>query len=248
MIVMQTNEKRTNNVLNGLRIPNHIGFILDGNRRWAEKHNIPRWMGHMKGGLPKTEDVLDWCLELGVPQVSMFVLSTENLDRPKKEVESILDAVYKGLEILEKKQSLLDKYEVNVKFVGELNRLPPKMLKIIGKIIQKTAKYQKKVLNIMIAYGSQFELTETFKKIAEKVLKTGVITITPKDIEQNLLVPAPIDLVVRTGGMSRLSGFMMWQAAYAEIYFTKTLWPDFTKQELIKAIKWFSEMQRNYGK
>lgn len=245
---MQSGKTGVNSSANSLIIPNHIGFILDGNRRWAEKHNIPRWMGHMKGGVPKTEDVLDWCLELGVPQVSMFVLSTENLDRPKKEVESILDAVYKGLEILEKKQSLLDKYEVHVKFVGELNRLPPKMLKIIGKIMQKTAKYQKKVLNVMIAYGSQFELTETFKKIAEKVLKTGAITITPKDIGQNLLVPTPVDLVIRTGGMNRLSGFMMWQAAYAEIYVTKTLWPDFTKQELIKAIKWFGKAQRNYGK
>jgi undecaprenyl diphosphate synthase len=205
-------------------------------------------MGHLKGGVPKGEDVLDWCLELGVPQISMWVLSTENLDRPKKEVEAILDAVYRGLEIMERKQSVLDKYEVNVKFVGDLSRLPPKMLKIIGKMMQKTAKYQKKVLNIMIAYGSHFELTETFKKIAEKILKTGMITITPKDIEKNLFVPTPVDLIIRTGGMNRMSGFMMWQAAYAEIYFTKTLWPDFTKKELIKAIKWFSKAQRNYGK
>ena len=114
--------------------------------------------------------------------------------------------------------------------------------------MQKTAKYQKKFLNIMIAYGSHFELIETFKKIAEKVLQSGVITITPKDIEQNLLVPKPLDLVIRTGGMNRLSGFMMWQAAYAEIYVTKTLWPDFTKKELVKAIKWYNKAQRNFGK
>jgi len=248
MIVMQSVKNGVENLANGLIIPNHIGFILDGNRRWAEKQGMPRWMGHIKGGLPKGEDVVDWCLELGVPQVSMFVLSTENLNRPKKEVDAILDAVYRGLETLEKKQSLLDKYEVHVKFVGDLSRLPPRMIRIIGKIMQKTAKYQKKVLNIMIAYGSHFELTETFKKIAEKVLKTGAITITPKDIDQNLLVPTPVDLVIRTGGMSRLSGFMMWQAAYAEIYVTKTLWPDFTKKELVKAIKWFTKVQRNYGK
>ena len=236
------------NGLNGLQIPNHIGFILDGNRRWAERKGLPRWMGHIKGGLPVTQDVLDWCLELGVPQVSMFVLSTENLERPQKEVESILEAVYKGLEILEKKQSLLDKYEVHVKFVGDLGKLPPKMRKIMGKIMEKTAKYQKKILNVMIAYGSYFELTETFKKIAEKVLKSGMITITPKYIGQNLLVPTPVDLIIRTGGTSRLSGFMTWQAAYAELYVTKTLWPDFKKAELVKAIKWYNKVQRNYGK
>jgi undecaprenyl diphosphate synthase len=205
-------------------------------------------MGHVAGGVPAADKVFDWCLELGIPQVSMWVLSTENLDRPQKEVEGILDAVYKGIELLEKKQSLLDKYEVNVRFVGDLGKLPPKMMKLIGRIMQKTAKYQKKIINIMIAYGSHFELTETFKKIAEKVLKTGVITITPKDISQNLLIPTPVDLVIRTGGTNRLSGFMMWQTAYAEIYVTKTLWPDFTKRELIKAIKWYDKAQRNFGK
>lgn len=231
-----------------MQVPNHLALVLDGNRRWARARGMPSWMGHLKGGLPEGDNVLQWCLELGIPQISMWVLSTENLDRPKKEVEAILEAVYRGLEIMEKKQSILDKYEVNVRFIGDLSRLPPKMLKIIGKIMQKTANFQKKFLNVMIAYGSHFELTETFKKIAEKVMKTGIITITAKDIEQNLLVPTPVDLVIRTGGMNRMSGFMMWQSAYAEIYFTKTLWPDFTKKELIKAIKWYNSVQKNFGR
>ena len=235
-------------MMSNMQVPNHLALVLDGNRRWARARGMPSWMGHLKGGLPEGDNVLQWCLELGIPQISMWVLSTENLDRPKKEVEAILEAVYRGLEIMEKKQSILDKYEVNVRFIGDLSRLPPKMLKIIGKIMQKTANFQKKFLNVMIAYGSHFELTETFKKIAEKVMKTGIITITAKDIEQNLLVPTPVDLVIRTGGMNRMSGFMMWQSAYAEIYFTKTLWPDFTKKELIKAIKWYNSVQKNFGR
>ena len=234
--------------MSNMQVPNHLALVLDGNRRWARARGMPSWMGHLKGGLPEGDNVLQWCLELGIPQISMWVLSTENLDRPKKEVEAILEAVYRGLEIMEKKQSILDKYEVNVRFIGDLSRLPPKMLKIIGKIMQKTANFQKKFLNVMIAYGSHFELIETFKKIAEKVMKTGIITITAKDIEQNLLVPTPVDLVIRTGGMNRMSGFMMWQSAYAEIYFTKTLWPDFTKKELIKAIKWYNSVQKNFGR
>jgi len=235
-------------MMSNMQVPNHLALVLDGNRRWARARGMPSWMGHLKGGLPEGDNVLQWCLELGIPQISMWVLSTENLDRPKKEVEAILEAVYRGLEIMEKKQSILDKYEVNVRFIGDLSRLPPKMLKIIGKIMQKTANFQKKFLNVMIAYGSHFELIETFKKIAEKVMKTGIITITAKDIEQNLLVPTPVDLVIRTGGMNRMSGFMMWQSAYAEIYFTKTLWPDFTKKELIKAIKWYNSVQKNFGR
>jgi len=235
-------------MMSNMQVPNHLALVLDGNRRWARARGMPSWMGHLKGGLPEGDNVLQWCLELGIPQISMWVLSTENLDRPKKEVEAILEAVYRGLEIMEKKQSILDKYEVNVRFIGDLSRLPPKMLKVMGKIMQKTANFQKKFLNVMIAYGSHFELTETFKKIAEKVMKTGIITITAKDIEQNLLVPTPVDLVIRTGGMNRMSGFMMWQSAYAEIYFTKTLWPDFTKKELIKAIKWYNSIQKNFGR
>lgn len=235
-------------MMSNMQVPNHLALVLDGNRRWARARGMPSWMGHLKGGLPEGDNVLQWCLELGIPQISMWVLSTENLDRPKKEVEAILEAVYRGLEIMEKKQSILDKYEVNVRFIGDLSRLPPKMLKVMGKIMQKTANFQKKFLNVMIAYGSHFELTETFKKIAEKVMKTGIITITAKDIEQNLLVPTPVDLVIRTGGMNRMSGFMMWQSAYAEIYFTKTLWPDFTKKELIKAIKWYNSVQKNFGR
>lgn len=100
----------------------------------------------------------------------------------------------------------------------------------------------------MVAYGAQFELTEAFKKIAEKMIKVGKIEITEKDIEQNLLVPVPVELVIRTGGMSRLSNFLLWQVAYAELYVTKTLWPDFSKKELIKAIRWYNKIQRNFGR
>jgi undecaprenyl diphosphate synthase len=114
--------------------------------------------------------------------------------------------------------------------------------------MKKTAKYRKKLLNIMVAYGGKFELTNAFKKIAEKLLKNGRIQITQKTIEKNLFVSAPIDLVIRTGGMSRLSNFFLWQTAYAEMYVTETLLPDFTKRELIKIIKWYNSVQRKFGK
>ncbi|HKZ45645.1 MAG TPA: polyprenyl diphosphate synthase [archaeon] len=231
---------------NKLQVPNHIAFVLDGNRRWAQKHRL-NLFGHRQGG-KRFEEVMNWCLELGVPHISAYVLSTENLERPKDELQEIFSIMSDFLKKFEKKQSVFEKYEVKVRFVGNLNKLPPELVKLMGKIMQKTAKYQQKALNILVAYGSKFELTEVMKKIAEKAIKAGKIEITQKDIEQNLLVPIPVDLVIRTGGMSRLSNFLLWQAAYAEIYFTKTLWPDFSKKELIKAIEWYNSARKNFGK
>ena len=217
------------------------------NRRWARKRGMLPWMGH-RAGVKRFEDVLKWCLELGIPHISAYVLSTENLKRSKREVDEILKVAFDWLNRWEKEKTIFDKYEVKVRFVGDLSKLPPKLVRLMGRIMQKTAKYQKYALNILIAYGSHFELTEVVKRIVEKVLRNGHIEISEKEINKNLLVPVPVDLVIRTGGMSRLSNFLLWQAAYAEIYVTETLWPDFSKQELIKALEWFKQQKRNFGK
>jgi len=231
-----------------MNVPNHLGVIIDGNRRWTIQKGMPMWYGH-RYGARNLENFLNWCLELNIPQVSVFTLSTENLNRPKRELGELFNLYYKYLKKWEKKKNgFLDKYEVKVRFIGDFNRLPKKLVRLMGKLMQKTAKYQKKILNLLVAYGSQFELTHVVKKIAEKVIKTGRIEVTEKDVEGNLLVPMPIDLVIRTGGLSRLSNFMLWQASYAELYVTKTLWPDFSKKELIKAIKWYNTVQRNFGR
>jgi undecaprenyl diphosphate synthase len=234
-----------------MEVPNHLAVILDGNRRWARAHGMQSWEGHRQGA-KNFENFLNWCMELGVPQVSAYVLSTENLNRPKREVKELINIAYEYFERWEKEKgkadSLLEKYQVKVRFLGDLERLPPKLVKLMGQIMRRTAKYNKRALNIMIAYSSRFELTQVMKKIAEKAIKVGRIEITEKDIEANLLVPVPVDLVIRTGGMSRLSNFLLWQASYAEIYVTQTLWPDFSKRELIKAIKWYNSVQRNFGR
>ncbi len=233
-----------------VQIPNHLAFIIDGNRRWARKNKKEfAWIGH-RHGAKMLEKALEWCMEMGIANVSVYMLSTENLNRPKRELEELFDLYYEYLKRWEqgKNGNLLDKYEVHVRCVGDLSKLPPKLRKISGKLMEKTAKYQKRFLNLMVAYGSQFELTEVMKNIAQKAIETGRIEVTPKDIEKSLLVPVPIDLIIRTGGHHRLSNFMLWQAAYAEFYFTDTLWPDFSKEELVKAIEWFSSTKRNFGK
>ena len=232
-----------------LVIPQHIGFIIDGNRRWArQNHKRFPWMGH-RAGAEALSKTLDNCMELGIPQVSVYMLSTENLNREPREVAELFKLYEEYLKKWEKGESgLLDKYEVHVRFAGDLSKLPPKLRELSGRIMQKTARYQKRFLNLMIAYGSQFELTEVMRKIAQKAVETGRIEVTAKDIEANLMVPVPLDLVVRTGGTHRLSNFMLWQASYAEIYVTDTLWPDFDKAELTKAVRWYSAVKRNFGK
>ena len=177
-------------------------------------------------------------------------MSTENFEeRSPKEIDELMKIFENYLEkLLNKKSDFLDKYQVKVRFVGDLGRLPPNLVRLMGKVMIKTAKYQKKVLNILINYGGKFDLTQAMKKVAQKMIKAGKIEITSKEIEKNLLLPVPIDLVIRTGGKNRLSDFALWQAAFSEFYVTKTLWPDFSKKELIKAVKWYNSIERNFGK
>jgi len=232
-----------------LIIPGHVGVILDGNRRWAVKNGMKAWEGH-KYGSDTFDKFLNWCLELNVQEITAYVLSSENITRrPKKEVIELLRLLKEHLDKYEtEKAGLLDKYEVKVRFCGELHRLPKPLIKVMNRIMKRTEKYQKRFLNIAIAYGSRFELLGVMKKIAKKVLKTGRIQITEKTIQENLLISGNVDLVIRTGGQHRLSNFVLWQSAYAELFVTETLWPDFSKRELMKAIRWFSERKRNFGK
>jgi len=234
--------------MNGLILPKHIGVILDGNRRWASNHHMMKWQGHKYGG-EIFDKFMEWCLEIGIPQVSAYVLSTENLDRSEKEVKELLKVLKRQLDKFEtEKASLFDKYEVQIRFCGDMSRLPKDLVSVMKRIMKRTEKYNKKLFNILIAYGGRFELTHAFKKIMEGAMKSGRIVITQKKIEENLLVSGDVDLLIRTGGTHRLSNFLPWQSTYAEIYVTETLWPDFSKRELMKAIRWFSDTQRNFGK
>ncbi len=229
-----------------MEVPNHLGIIIDGNRRWARAKGMSPWKGHW-AGIENLEKRLDDCMKMGIPEVSVYTLSTENLRRPKKELDELFKIFYRYLDKWEK-DGFLDKYQVKVRFIGDLDRVPPKLVKLMGKVMQKTAKYQKRVLNLLIAYGSKFEIKEVIKAIARKIIRAGRVSVTERDIEANLLVKTPVDLVIRTGGTSRLSNFLLWQVSYAELYVTEKLWPDFSKNDLLKAIKWFNKQKRNFGK
>ncbi len=233
--------------MKGMIIPNHLGIILDGNRRWALRHKLKPWKGHFYGA-EKFEKFLEWCTELNIPQVSAYVLSTENLNRSEREVKELLNLFKKELEKLEReKTSFLDKYEIKMKFIGNLNRLPLGLRRVMGRIMKKTEKYNKRVFNLLVAYGGKFELTQAVKKIARKAMEKGVVTISQKTIQKNLLIKDEVDLLIRTGGEFRTSNFLPWQAAYAELIILKKLWPDFTKRDLIRCIKEYNKRQRRFG-
>ncbi len=233
--------------MKGMLIPNHLGVILDGNRRWALEKKLKPWKGHSFGA-EKFEDFLEWCVDFKIPQVSAYVLSTENLNRPKREVNALLDLFQKELEKLETdKKYFLDKYEIRMKFIGDLTRLPLGLRRVMGRIMDMTGKYNKRVFNLMVAYGGKFELTQAVKKIAKKAIETGVITVTNKTIKDNLLVKEDIDLLIRTGGEKRLSNFMPVQAAYAEMIVLRKLWPDITKSDLRRCIMEYTRRQRRFG-
>lgn len=234
--------------MDGLILPNHIAVILDGNRRWARENGLKPWEGH-KHGSEKFEKFLEWCLDLNIQQISAYVLSTENLNRPKREVLEILRLLKIQLDKFEtEKAGLLDKYEVKVRFCGDLSRLPPDLVNVMKRIMKKTEKYNKKVLNMLIAYGGRFELTEMIKRIVNTAIKSGRIQITQKTIKENLLISGDVDLLIRTGGEFRLSNFMPWQTTYSELIVLKKYWPDFTKNDLIWCIKEYNRRQRRFGK
>ncbi len=221
-----------------MSMPKHIAVIIDGNRRWARKHGLKDWEGHKKGA-ERLEDFLKWCLDAGIKEVSAYVLSTENLNRSKEELKHLFSLFKEAFKKFQEKENFVHKYKVKIRFAGDLRRLPKDLREIIRKVEKKTEKYGERILNILIAYGGKFEIVQAAKRCKK---------INEKELEKNLLVPEPVDLVIRTGGYSRLSNLLLWQCAYAELYFTKTLWPDFSKREFLKALKWFSNTQRNFGR
>lgn len=222
-------------------LPEHIGFIMDGNGRWAKLRGKPRSFGHIKGS-DNVEKVVTGCFERGVYAVTLYAFSTENRSRPKEEVDKILSLLEK---FLQKYIKTLVKNEVKLVFSGDLSVLPKSLKNLAEEKTQQTENFTKNVLNIALNYGSRAEII----RACNALIKSGKSEVTEKDFENELYTKflPEIDLIVRTGGEKRLSNFFMYQAAYAELYFTDVYWPDFKEEELDKALLWFSKRQRRFG-
>ena len=233
------------NKLDKQNIPEHIAIIMDGNRRWARARGVPDVKGHERGS-EVLEKVVDSAEEMGVKTITVYALSTENIkERAKREVLGLFNLMRKGYHTRLKKMM---QNGVRVTILGELEGLPGTIKKIIDQLRKTYIKNESIKLNIALNYGGKRELIEAIKDIVKQGIDVG--KVNEKLIASHLYTadqPDP-ELVIRTGGRSRLSNFLLWQTAYSEFYFTKTLWPDFDARELKKAIAWYQFQKRNFGK
>ena len=235
-----------------MMIPQHIGIILDGNRRFAAQLMKKPWMGH-RYGLMKTREALQWACEAGIKYITAYTLSLENItSRPKRELKLILAYIGKEADnILKDTNHVVHRFSVNVRFIGRTNILPDGLQKKISLVEKKTSHYNKHYLSMAVAYGGQQELVDAMKNILKKCLK-GVIR--PSDLNESIIKahlytngqPYP-DMIFRTGGEKRLSNFMPFQSAYSELIFTDKKWPELTKEDFEAALEEFSERKRRFG-
>ena len=218
----------------------HVAIIMDGNGRWGIKHKGSRNLGH-RAGLNSVESVIDISIKEKINYLTLFTFSTENWKRPKKEI----DFLFKLLEnFLTQKIEDLIKKKIKLKFIGELNKIPSKLRRLITISEKKTSKNSILQVNIALNYGARRELINSMKLINKKKLK-----VNEKNLSQNLYtknIPDP-DLLIRTGDTHRLSNFLLWQLSYTEIFFEKKLWPDFKKKNFNKIIKEYKSIKRNFG-
>ena len=218
----------------------HVAIIMDGNGRWGIKHKNSRNAGH-KAGLYTVESVIDECLKISIKYLTLYTFSTENWKRPKNEIVFL----FKLLEnFLQKKITKIIEKDIKLKFIGELNKIPTQLQKLIKLSEKKTFNKKTLQVNIALNYGSKIELINTIKKIKQKN-----ITINEKNIDNNLYtkhLPNP-DILIRTGNTHRLSNFLLWQLSYTEIFFEKKLWPDFTGKDFDKIMNKFKNIKRNFG-
>jgi len=227
------------------KIPYHIVLFPDGNRRWARKRGLPEYEGHKKGE-EKFKEFLFWCKKKGVKILTVFGFSTENWKRSKREVKYLMKLFEEGLSD-KKTLKRFQKEGVMVKIIGQKERLPKTLQKVIENLENLTKNNKKFRLNLAVSYGGRWDIVQAIKQIIKK--KIPAEKITEKLVEKFLStagVPAP-DLVIRAGGERRFSNFLLWQAAYSELYFSKTLWPDFTEKDLDAALLDYAKRQRRFG-
>ncbi len=237
-------------VKNGAKLE-HIAIILDGNRRWASENELNPWLGHKKGA-ETVEQLLDWCEKLNVKFVTLYTFSTENFRRSPQEIEAIMKiAEEKFRRLLADERIHRDK--VHVKVIGRANLLPESLQQLIADVEKATEDYDNRFLNFAFAYGGRAEILDAAKMIAEKV-RDGELKLD--DVDENMfekhLYTAHMpkqdpDLIIRTSGEERLSGFLLWQSAYSELAFLDVYWPDFRLIDLLRAIRTFQTRKRRYG-
>jgi tritrans,polycis-undecaprenyl-diphosphate synthase [geranylgeranyl-diphosphate specific] len=250
--VYKVYEGRLKAQVEGDEIPGHIGIILDGNRRWAQIQGVFRGRGHEEGA-NRAEELLDWCHDLGIKTVTLYVLSTENLDRSPEELTELFELIEARLRRLLNDERIV-RYGVKVRAIGHLDLLPQSIVDLLAAIEEKTAGYSDHYLNIAVAYGGRAEITDMVRSVALDV-KSGKLSpdaITEETVSTRLytsfLPNQEPDLIIRTSGEERMSGFLLWQGAYSELVFVDVFWPAFRLIDLLRAIRTYQKRRRRYGR
>ena len=229
-----------------ITLPQHIAIIMDGNGRWAQKRHMPRTVGHAKGAAG-VKALVEHCAKLGVQYLTLFAFSTENWKRPEEEVSTLMGLF---IQYLEKEMKDMQAEGVRLNVIGDISRFPQTLQEKIKATEASTAKSSGIVLNVAANYGGQWDIVHAVKAWQEANPEQTVSHLSPEALTPFLCVAdqPPPDLLIRTGGESRISNFMLWQLAYAELYFTDALWPDFDEKALDEALAWFGSRVRRFGK
>lgn len=229
------------------KLPNHIAIIMDGNGRWAKTQGKPRVFGH-KNGVTSVREVTEAAAELGINYITLYAFSTENWSRPSFEVNALMTLL---VETVKSELKTLNKNNIRLQAIGDLSKLPSRTYKTLMEGIEQTKDNKRMTLVLALNYSSRWEIVEAAKKIASEV-QSGKINVEDIDSElfsSNLTtkdIPDP-ELMIRTSGEHRISNYLLWQAAYAEFYFTPVLWPDFKKDDFYQAIIDFQSRERRFG-
>ncbi|MGH6797546.1 MAG: polyprenyl diphosphate synthase [Roseiarcus sp.] len=248
-------ERRLLRQIHARPAPRHVGIILDGNRRYARQHGLVEPRAAYDLGAEKLDDVLAWCSELQIPAVTLWVCSIDNLKRSQAEVSSILAAVETKIRALVQDPAI-HRLRVRVKAVGRLDLLPTSTAAVLREAEDRTAGYDGVTLTIAIAYGGREEIADAIRALIRDKIRQGVTLetiageITPEAVDGHLYtagLPEP-DLIIRTSGEVRLSGFLLWQSVHSEFYFSDVNWPDFRKVDFLRAIRSFQHRVRRFGR
>jgi len=244
----QSDEFLQEELKNSGDIPTHIAIIMDGNGRWANKRGLPRVAGHKKG-VDTVRDIVEACAQIGVRYLSLYTFSTENWNRPKEEVSTLMRLL---LNSLKQRLDELSKNDIKLTTIGDLSLLPPEVQKQLIEDMEKTKDNNRMTLNLALSYSGRWELIEAVKSIAEQVACKHLEPdeINEKTISDNLTtkdLPDP-DLLIRTSGEFRVSNFLLWQIAYTEFVVLDVLWPEFSRIHLYNSIKEFQKRERRFGK
>ncbi len=247
-----TEEPEKENVSESNRSPGHVAIILDGNRRFARRLMLKPWMGH-EWGKQKVGKLLEWCSELGIRELSLYAFSVENFNRPKDEFDYIMKLFRAACEELKSDSMLQEKGKhlgIRVKFLGRLGMFPGDVQELMRELMEKTAGNTGLAVNFCMAYGGRQEITDAARSLASDV---AAGKISPKDINDETLkrylyTADEPDLIIRTGGEQRLSGFLLYQSSYSELFFVSKMWPEFEKEDLVGIIEEFKQRNRRFGR